>query len=673
MPDSEDSSPTTGFAFAPPTLPPGNSTFVPSSTYKPEPMKPMSLAGGLSSPAGAFTPAANHTAPSQPYFPDTYASEFGPTSSSFSSTSGSTASGSFSSIDTLPGNSLPSISKEFARPNASDARRPATAGGALQSRGNFGYLMSGNSSQERTISGDEKVADGARENGYANPFENSPDVKTDRPQHSSSAISPADRSIQQAMPSHRRASEPQFNIPGSSWTSFPPSSSHHAASSTASLALPSAPAHLSQIGVFQQQQQATQYGLPYARSTFNGRPQTSDGLPSYNHVHDSVTLPSAQSIARQIPGIANTSSFFHHSPISRSFADDRSMSMPPPPNTFLGNRSFSFESARNPMASGSGVPSSLHTAYIQPPLMAARSAGSMPPSEQMGYMTLVNQPQSSHSGPVQKKRPRRRYEEIERLYPCGWNGCEKAYGTLNHLNAHVMMQKHGEKRLPSEFKEMRKAWRKRKREAAAAHANAQYMVSAAAWQANQQRLSIVSSSSSSESEWERRESNASVLSAGADPRGSVSYSSGGYPWGQPTQPPVLSVDSRPTTAGSSVSSLSVDGRYIPTPPASASLPSTSYTFASPSAPPTSGAGSVATRRPSAPQHLPLPSHNPMEGFRQAEGDYPTPTANNPFPAGSSHAQNKAALGFSTLTSPIDQSGSAEENSHDFGGQFAFQR
>jgi len=34
------------------------------------------------------------------------------------------------------------------------------------------------------------------------------------------------------------------------------------------------------------------------------------------------------------------------------------------------------------------------------------------------------------------------------MYKCGWNGCEKAYGTLNHLNAHVTMQAHGQKRTP---------------------------------------------------------------------------------------------------------------------------------------------------------------------------------------------------------------------------------
>lgn len=51
-------------------------------------------------------------------------------------------------------------------------------------------------------------------------------------------------------------------------------------------------------------------------------------------------------------------------------------------------------------------------------------------------------------GNAVKKRPRRRYDEIERLYQCSWPDCTKAYGTLNHLNAHVTMQKHGPKRTP---------------------------------------------------------------------------------------------------------------------------------------------------------------------------------------------------------------------------------
>jgi hypothetical protein len=69
-----------------------------------------------------------------------------------------------------------------------------------------------------------------------------------------------------------------------------------------------------------------------------------------------------------------------------------------------------------------------------------------------------------------KKRPRRKFDEIERHYQCNWQGCTKSYGTLNHLNAHVSMQKHGAKRIPSEFKELRKQWRRQKREEAAKRA-----------------------------------------------------------------------------------------------------------------------------------------------------------------------------------------------------------
>ncbi|KAF8906227.1 hypothetical protein CPB84DRAFT_1844485 [Gymnopilus junonius] len=71
-------------------------------------------------------------------------------------------------------------------------------------------------------------------------------------------------------------------------------------------------------------------------------------------------------------------------------------------------------------------------------------------------------------GNTVKKRPRRRYDEIERLYVCSWPDCNKSYGTLNHLNAHVTMQKHGLKRSPNEFKELRKQWRKQKKEQEAA-------------------------------------------------------------------------------------------------------------------------------------------------------------------------------------------------------------
>ncbi|KAI8980308.1 hypothetical protein BDB01DRAFT_690173, partial [Pilobolus umbonatus] len=70
----------------------------------------------------------------------------------------------------------------------------------------------------------------------------------------------------------------------------------------------------------------------------------------------------------------------------------------------------------------------------------------------------------SLQGVNHKKRQRRKYHEVERLYQCNYQNCNKAYGTLNHLNAHISMQQHGPKRQPSEFKELRKLWRKQKKE-----------------------------------------------------------------------------------------------------------------------------------------------------------------------------------------------------------------
>lgn len=57
----------------------------------------------------------------------------------------------------------------------------------------------------------------------------------------------------------------------------------------------------------------------------------------------------------------------------------------------------------------------------------------------------LSKPMSSSAS----KRPRRRFDEIERLYTCDYPLCLKAYGTLNHLNSHKTMQKHGPKSTPA--------------------------------------------------------------------------------------------------------------------------------------------------------------------------------------------------------------------------------
>lgn len=692
MVGSETSSPT-DFAFEPPALPPGETAFT-STPYKSEPLK-SSFASptGVSAPTGSFTPAANAT-PGHTYFPDSC--NYGLSSaSSFSSASGSATGGSFSSVDNLPG-----ISKNFVRPNSADTRRPATAGGALQTRSPYsGFTMSSKNGASGSMSqdgqkvgepGDMRRPEGTIEEGNE-MFGFVGSSEEDGDGHGPQNVSPeSDHTLtSQLLPSNRRSSAPQHNIPGPNWGQFPPSSSREAAAS--SLGPPSAPAHVP-MGYLQQQQGAHHgFSTQNRPPVFAGRPQTSDGLPSYTNYHGAVTLPSAQSIARQIPGMTDTASFFNHSSGSAHlpFRDDRHF----PSTNFPGDRAFTFDPLRSSLPPS--FPGQIRASYAPPPPVPTAGSDSGGSSnnanstgDQMQFMSLS-------TGPGQKKRPRRRYEEIERLYPCGWNGCEKSYGTLNHLNAHVMTQKHGEKRLPAgkfvhdlfkrtfidesaEFKEMRKAWRKKKREHASAQANSQYMTNASAWQQNYQRLSFASTSSTADSDWDRRDSSTSTLSVSTDGRSSFSYptnySWGVPPQGMPFQAGMMSVDSRPSTSGSNVSSVSMDGRFIsnqPTPaPASAMGMPPTYLYLSG---PPSLTGVVASRRPSAPQHLPMPPASTMDGFRPAEGDHPTPTVGNPFPTCPSGTgtgavgQSGKTLNFSTLTSPM------EGGSGDFGNQFAFTR
>lgn len=105
----------------------------------------------------------------------------------------------------------------------------------------------------------------------------------------------------------------------------------------------------------------------------------------------------------------------------------------------------------SPATTGGAAPNMMAHAIPRPP-----AVGSLPGAPPVVYPNIM---QGGHPlstvysfvpipGAQQHKRPRRRYEEIERMYKCGWNGCEKAYGTLNHLNAHVTMQSHGTKRTP---------------------------------------------------------------------------------------------------------------------------------------------------------------------------------------------------------------------------------
>lgn len=63
-------------------------------------------------------------------------------------------------------------------------------------------------------------------------------------------------------------------------------------------------------------------------------------------------------------------------------------------------------------------------------------------------LTVPRGGKPTRGDPEYTKRPRRRAEEVERLYACNFPGCTKSYGALNHLNTHVKDAQHGPKREP---------------------------------------------------------------------------------------------------------------------------------------------------------------------------------------------------------------------------------
>lgn len=51
-----------------------------------------------------------------------------------------------------------------------------------------------------------------------------------------------------------------------------------------------------------------------------------------------------------------------------------------------------------------------------------------------------------------QKRHRKRYHEVTRNFRCQHPGCNKAYGALNHLNAHLLALGHGRRRKAKEYR-----------------------------------------------------------------------------------------------------------------------------------------------------------------------------------------------------------------------------
>lgn len=82
----------------------------------------------------------------------------------------------------------------------------------------------------------------------------------------------------------------------------------------------------------------------------------------------------------------------------------------------------------------------------------------MPPgySQQIpiGYSYSMPGSSSDSSSDLENKRGRRfrrRYNQILRKYNCSYPGCSKSYGSLNHLNTHIVTKKHGQRKSKADF------------------------------------------------------------------------------------------------------------------------------------------------------------------------------------------------------------------------------
>ena len=165
---------------------------------------------------------------------------------------------------------------------------------------------------------------------------------------------------------------------------------------------------------------------------WKGDPRHREPQDYYNSHADTLDEPVSPLHQTFAHGLMNSpTSGMPYSPISESIYG------PSPPGT-----GTSTSSSVAPLSAGlpCSPPRSL-SHHLQRSLSASQLPNDIIDRKTYSFVALP--------GNTVKKRPRRRYDEIERLYQCSWPDCNKSYGTLNHLNAHVTMQKHGPKRSPN--------------------------------------------------------------------------------------------------------------------------------------------------------------------------------------------------------------------------------
>ena len=72
--------------------------------------------------------------------------------------------------------------------------------------------------------------------------------------------------------------------------------------------------------------------------------------------------------------------------------------------------------------------------------------------QSMPYPYPQNQHFNEDHEPKKVRRFRRRYNQIVRKYSCTYAGCNKSYGSLNHLNTHIVTKKHGHRKSKADYR-----------------------------------------------------------------------------------------------------------------------------------------------------------------------------------------------------------------------------
>lgn len=166
---------------------------------------------------------------------------------------------------------------------------------------------------------------------------------------------------------------------------------------------------------------------PHHRSTFPPRPYAPDMHGYY---------PPNPAMYHYPPAPDRSTSL--HAPFPPGYAEP---AMNPYHHRLTPGEIYPYDPYRMPYPMHETVEDSLHYPHgrVPPPIVSTtRYYPHRPPSPQK----------------ERKKRPRRKFQEIERLYACDFPNCQKAYGTLNHLNAHITMQGHGARKTHHEFRHL---------------------------------------------------------------------------------------------------------------------------------------------------------------------------------------------------------------------------